>query len=74
MSRISFYLVVFKYFFPQGDFDSFAVHYRDAKGGVVTNSTNTNSIRISNLRPFRNYTFTIITRAGIANQQTTVPR
>lgn len=56
---------------PNGDFDSFEVQYLDAQDRLIQNSTDTNSITIGDLRPFRNYTFTIITRSGTS---ATTPR
>jgi len=49
---------------PEGDFDSFEVAYLDAKRDLIQNSTYTNSITIGRLRPYRNYTFTIVTKSG----------
>ncbi|XP_069999226.1 tyrosine-protein phosphatase 10D [Penaeus vannamei] len=48
---------------PNGDYDSFEVQYlRDNE--LFTNSTKQDSITITRLRPHRNYTFTVLTRAG----------
>lgn len=66
---IFIFLVLFSLF--QGDFDSFEVQYLDAQDRLIQNSTDTNSITIGDLRPFRNYTFTIITRSGTS---ATTPR
>ena len=49
---------------PRGDFDSFEVQYLDTKDRLIQNTTSTASITIRDLRPFRNYTFTIITKSG----------
>jgi receptor-type tyrosine-protein phosphatase beta len=49
---------------PKGDFDSFEVQYLDTKDRLINNSTDTTSITIFGLRPFRNYTFTVITKSG----------
>lgn len=57
---------------PSGDYDSFEVQYLDARDRLIQNSTHTNSITIGRLRPFRNYTFTIITKSG--SSQTTPRR
>ncbi|XP_071530896.1 tyrosine-protein phosphatase 10D-like isoform X2 [Panulirus ornatus] len=48
---------------PKGDYDSFEVKYL-ADDELIINITNYNSITISRLRPHRNYTFTVLTRAG----------
>jgi cadherin 5 type 2 (VE-cadherin) len=49
---------------PQGDFDSFEVQYLDAQGRLIQNFTYSNTITIGGLRPYRNYTFTVVTKAG----------
>jgi len=49
---------------PQGDFDSFEVQYLDAQGRLIQNFTYTNTITIGSLRPYWNYTFTVVTKAG----------
>ncbi|KAK8744117.1 hypothetical protein OTU49_001005 [Cherax quadricarinatus] len=48
---------------PKGDYDSFEVQYL-TEDELITNSTSYDSITISRLRPHRNYTFTVLTRAG----------
>ena len=55
---------------PRGDYDGFEVKYIDdyeaqnARNRSVTKMVETNTINIKHLRPFRNYTFTIVTIAG----------
>jgi cadherin 5 type 2 (VE-cadherin) len=49
---------------PNGDLDAFEVQYLDTHDRVVANTTATNSIVITGLRPFHNYTFTVITISG----------
>ena len=49
---------------PQGNYDSFEVQYLDTQGRLIQNLTFTNSITIGRLRPYRNYTFTVVTKAG----------
>lgn len=49
---------------PEGDYNSFEVTYLDAHGRLIQNFTYTNSIFIGSLRPYRNYTFTVVTKAG----------
>ena len=55
---------------PPGDYDRFEVKYYDqyeaqnSRNQLVTKSVDTNTINIKHLRPFRNYTFTIVTIAG----------
>ncbi|XP_047492144.1 tyrosine-protein phosphatase 10D-like isoform X1 [Penaeus chinensis] len=56
---------------PNGDYDSFEVQYlRD--NDLFTNSTKQDSITITRLRPHRNYTFTVLTRAGSTRKSTPV--
>ena len=40
------------------------MRYIDARDRLVQNRSRTNSITVRNLRPFRNYTITIVTVAG----------
>ena len=49
---------------PPGEHDSFELKYLDAQGRLIQNFTNVNSITIGGLRPFKNYTFTVVTKAG----------
>jgi len=49
---------------PEGNYDSFEVQYLDTQGRLIQNLTFTNSITIGKLRPYRNYTFTVVTKAG----------
>ncbi len=56
---------------PAGDYDAFEVTYLDGRDRLVSNGTNVNTITIGRLRPFRNYTFTIVTKSGLSQ---TIPR
>ena len=47
---------------PRGHLDSFEVSYQDAPDHVERLEAVTNSISIGNLRPYSNYTFTIVTK------------
>lgn len=49
---------------PQGEYDAFQVNYINADGNFVQNITNTNQITIYDLKPHRNYTFTLVVRSG----------
>ncbi|XP_076062887.1 protein tyrosine phosphatase 10D [Oratosquilla oratoria] len=49
---------------PEGHYDSFEVQYLSDEDQVLTNLTKWDNIAIRNLRPHRNYTFTVLTRAG----------
>ncbi|XP_066970280.1 tyrosine-protein phosphatase 10D-like isoform X2 [Macrobrachium rosenbergii] len=48
---------------PEGYYDTFEVQYL-VDDILFTNSTNLDTITLTRLRPHRNYTFTILTRAG----------
>ncbi|XP_066154391.1 tyrosine-protein phosphatase 10D isoform X4 [Euwallacea fornicatus] len=50
--------------FPRGEYNAFEVQYINAEGGFMQNLTLHNSIVISDLKPHRNYTFTVIVRSG----------
>ena len=55
---------------PRGHYDGFEIKYIDdyesqnARNHLVKKRVDTNTITIKHLRPFRNYTFTIVTIAG----------
>lgn len=44
---------------------NFQVTYIVAEDYLVSNKTNLNTISVGNLRPHRNYTFTIVSLSGI---------
>lgn len=49
---------------PRGEYDAFEVQYINSDGGYVQNITSLNAITISELKPHRNYTFTLVVRSG----------
>ena len=49
---------------PRGDYDQFEVQYLNADDRFVENLTLHPSISIKGLKPFRNYTFTVVVRSG----------
>ena len=50
---------------PKGNYDSFEVTYLDTKSSqLVQKVTYDNRITLSDLRPYKNYTFTVVTKAG----------
>ncbi|XP_058789130.1 tyrosine-protein phosphatase 10D isoform X3 [Phymastichus coffea] len=49
---------------PRGEYDSFQVQYINADNIYVQNITSSNSITITDLKPHRNYTFTLVVRSG----------
>ncbi|XP_066970331.1 tyrosine-protein phosphatase 10D-like [Macrobrachium rosenbergii] len=60
---------------PEGYYDTFEVQYL-TEDGLLTNQTDRPSISLTHLRPYHNYTFTVLTRAGdvehIMRQSTSV--
>ncbi|CAH0385398.1 unnamed protein product [Bemisia tabaci] len=49
---------------PTGEFNAFEVQYLNTEGLLIQNLTLHNSITISDLKPHRNYTFTVVVRSG----------
>lgn len=49
---------------PRGEFDAFEVQYLNTEGLLLQNLTVHTSIVINELKPHRNYTFTVIVRSG----------
>ncbi|XP_034944437.1 tyrosine-protein phosphatase 10D isoform X2 [Chelonus insularis] len=49
---------------PDGEFDAFEVQYINSDGGYSQNITLINRITISDLKPHRNYTFTLVVCSG----------
>ncbi|XP_043262139.1 tyrosine-protein phosphatase 10D isoform X2 [Colletes gigas] len=52
---------------PRGQYDSFEVQYINTDGNYIQNITSINQITISDLKPYRNYTFTLVVRSGTAS-------
>ncbi|XP_048517676.1 tyrosine-protein phosphatase 10D isoform X3 [Dendroctonus ponderosae] len=50
--------------FPRGEYNAFEVQYINSDGGFIQNLTLHNSIAINELKPHRNYTFTVTVRSG----------
>lgn len=49
---------------PPGEYESFEVQYINHEESFVQNITSANSVTIGDLKPHRNYTFTLIVRSG----------
>ncbi|XP_076754004.1 protein tyrosine phosphatase 10D isoform X5 [Xylocopa sonorina] len=49
---------------PRGQYDAFEVQYINTDGNYIQNITSVNLIIISDLKPHRNYTFTLVVRSG----------
>ncbi|XP_071875823.1 protein tyrosine phosphatase 10D isoform X5 [Bombus fervidus] len=52
---------------PRGQYDAFEVQYINTEENYIQNVTSTNLITISDLKPHRNYTFTLVVRSGTAS-------
>ncbi|XP_017888452.1 tyrosine-protein phosphatase 10D isoform X1 [Ceratina calcarata] len=52
---------------PRGQYDAFEVQYINTEGNYNQNITSVNMITISDLKPYRNYTFTLVVRSGTAS-------
>nr|CAD7427319.1 unnamed protein product [Timema monikensis] len=49
---------------PRGEYNAFEVQYLNTDGLLIQNLTLRDSITISDLKPHRNYTFTVVVRSG----------
>ncbi|XP_029155618.1 tyrosine-protein phosphatase 10D isoform X1 [Nylanderia fulva] len=49
---------------PHGEFDTFEVQYINTEENYIQNITSVNMITIFDLKPHRNYTFTLVVRSG----------
>lgn len=49
---------------PHGEYDAFEVQYINTEGNYIQNITSVNMITIFDLKPHRNYTFTLVVRSG----------
>ncbi|KAJ8967206.1 hypothetical protein NQ314_003036 [Rhamnusium bicolor] len=49
---------------PRGEYNAFEVQYLTSENVFIQNLTLHNSITINDLKPHRNYTFTVIVRSG----------
>ncbi|XP_032664188.1 tyrosine-protein phosphatase 10D isoform X4 [Odontomachus brunneus] len=49
---------------PHGKYDAFEVQYINTEGNYIQNLTTANVITIFDLKPHRNYTFTLVVRSG----------
>lgn len=50
--------------YPKGEYNAFEVQYLTSENILIQNLTVDNSIIITNLKPHRNYTFTVTVRSG----------
>lgn len=50
---------------PKGEYNAFEVQYLNTDGILIQNLTQEETITINDLKPHRNYTFTVIVRSGM---------
>lgn len=56
--------VMLSWTYPKGEYNAFEVQYLTSENVLIQNLTVDNSIAITNLKPHRNYTFTVTVRSG----------
>lgn len=49
---------------PRGEWNAFEVQYLYTESSLLQNVTSNNNITLTNLKPHRNYTFTVVVRSG----------
>lgn len=63
-SRITHNEITLNWDNPQGEYNSFEIQYLRSDSELTVNLTNQNTITINDLKPHRNYTFTVAVRSG----------
>lgn len=63
-TRITDTQITLKWDIPQGEYNSFQIQYLRTDTDLTANVTDQDSITISNLKPHRNYTFTVNVQSG----------
>lgn len=63
-SRITDTEVALNWELPRGEYNAFEVQYLTFENILIQNLTVLNSITITDLKPHRNYTFTVVVRSG----------
>ncbi|XP_050304199.1 tyrosine-protein phosphatase 10D isoform X2 [Anthonomus grandis grandis] len=63
-SHITDTQITLSWAFPRGEYNAFEVQYLNSEDGFVQNLTLHNTIAITDLKPHRNYTFTVVVRSG----------
>lgn len=53
---------------PEGEYNAFEVQYLNTEDILIQNLTLRNSITLTDLKPHRNYTFTVVVRSGTESQ------
>lgn len=49
---------------PQGEFSDFEVQYLNSESDYIQNVTANQYITLTNLKPYKNYTFTVVVKSG----------
>lgn len=63
-TRVTDTEITLKWDIPKGEYNSFEVIYLNIDGNLTVNLTTSNMITVVNLKPHRNYTFTVGVRSG----------
>lgn len=63
-SRITHDEITLNWDIPQGEYNSFEIQYLRSDSELTVNLTSQNTITIMDLKPHRNYTFTVVVRSG----------
>lgn len=56
--------VTLKWGLPKGEYNAFEVQYLTSENVLIQNLTIQNTITVTDLKPHRNYTFTVVVRSG----------
>ncbi|XP_077287900.1 protein tyrosine phosphatase 10D isoform X2 [Arctopsyche grandis] len=56
--------ITLKWDTPRGEWNAFEIQYLSTESNLVQNLTSNEFITLSNLKPHRNYTFTVVVRSG----------
>ncbi|KAK6628641.1 Tyrosine-protein phosphatase 10D [Polyplax serrata] len=56
--------ITLKWDIPRGEYNAFEVQYLNAEGLLIHNLTLHDTITMTDLKPHRNYTFTVVVRSG----------
>ncbi|KAL0279954.1 UNVERIFIED_CONTAM: hypothetical protein PYX00_001395 [Menopon gallinae] len=63
-TRVTDSEITLKWDIPRGEYNAFEVQYLNAEGLLIQNLTLHDTITITDLKPHRNYTFTVVVRSG----------
>lgn len=63
-TRVTDTEITLKWDIPQGEYNAFQIQYLRTDSDLTANLTTHDTITIDNLKPHRNYTFTVVVRSG----------